>query len=301
MIAARVVKPIPVGISSVHHDGVTAWAIHSTDPMLEASAVIDGITTPSAVGTGYLAAFENLLKNPTLYGRPVDLYVDSDEFRDTFDGLSSAFGKINVQHESCSLGRAARRSAQALILDFPEEVATTPPTPLPRLTVATDGSAGGASKKKRGTGSAWVDESGAHGYAASPFFKQAIEAELDAIRLALSAHKSNQPLLILCDSQVAVTAVRSLIEGEPLDSLLATATTKSRNILIAIHDLLRGRDIKIQWVKGHAANIYNLTADRLAVGVRRTMQMNLLPSAFKDVAARIVDEVLSNKDEAEAS
>ena len=122
-----------------------------------------------------------------------------------------------------------------------------PPEP---LTVATDGSA--RADGKRGLGWACVAEDGRFALGSSAAGSDISRAELNGVRLAL--HTFRGPLRVLTDSRNTV--------------LWANSPAKApRGLLGAACDaaaLLVSSGSTIAWVKGHAGNVLNEQADRLA-------------------------------------
>nr|WP_246303799.1 RNase H family protein [Nocardioides thalensis] len=130
-----------------------------------------------------------------------------------------------------------------------------------RIVAATDGSC-----SLKAMGMAWVTAGGLYETSAvtgGP--RSSLGAELLAIRMAATAFEVDQPLLLLVDSREAIEICRHCRLGSGGVGLRAPAST----IANQLRDILRGRDIRVEWVKAHNGHPLNHAADRLANAARR--------------------------------
>ena len=151
--------------------------------------------------------------------------------------------------------------------------------PVGPLTVAVDGS-----RSRLGAGAwAWINENG-HWDSAAGEYTSPLHTEVAAIAAALGAHRADRPLHILCDSRDAIAHATRALTGEPI----AEHTNNSvARILASIARKHAGREVTLEWVKGHNGHPLNDRADRLAVHTRRTEGQKL--PEFEKVAAAIAD------------
>lgn len=308
--------PIGVGIAALTKTATGAvqqgaWALITSEGLILTGALPDG---PGAnVGSGLLVAIETLLAHPDLDGRDVMLFVAADAHRDDIRALAPALGPITVHHSTGSLGHVA---AITVAETFPHlapppapEPVELPIMPLPRLLVATDGSAGRGSGRKGGVGFAWVAENGAHGHGATEDSKTPLAAEVRAVIAALRGTKTNRPVHIVCDSRIAIKVVKYAHDPErrKADPGYEWPAGLNKRLLGELHAAVTDRDITISWVRGHMdvdkvnpervdaerqrlVVGLNCAADRIAVAARRAMQMGL----GEDVLAETVTHVLAD-------
>ncbi|MCL1907267.1 MAG: hypothetical protein FWG08_05060 [Propionibacteriaceae bacterium] len=123
--------------------------------------------------------------------------------------------------------------------------------PLPRLVVATDGSA--ALHGRKGIGWAFVAADGRYAIGNSRTGNNPTEAELRAIDLVLSTVRG--PLDIYTDCQVAIKWINN--PGSAPNKRCTEYATKIRQMLATSQS-------ELFWVKGHAGHPLNDKADRLA-------------------------------------
>ncbi|MEV6057407.1 RNase H family protein [Streptomyces sp. NPDC052107] len=140
---------------------------------------------------------------------------------------------------------------------------------LPQAVVAVADAAVGDESAQCGYG--WVCENGATGHGASMAHSSG-EAEVIGIctaALALLHHSPHSPIVILCDSLEAVTAVnRALESADPAVAHRTVVFPEGRQLLA---NLMPYRDrVEVRWLKGHIGHDLNETADALAaVALRR--------------------------------
>ncbi|MGW5433341.1 RNase H family protein [Streptomyces sp. NPDC004059] len=140
---------------------------------------------------------------------------------------------------------------------------------LPHAVVAVADAAVGDESAQCGYG--WVSENVTTGGGASMAHSSG-EAEVIGIcnaALELVDHSPNSPVVILCDSLEAVTAVnRALETGDPAVAHRTVVFPEGRQLLA---DLMPYRDrVEVRWLKGHIGHDLNESADALAaVALRR--------------------------------
>lgn len=171
---------------------------------------------------------------------------------------------------------SARELAFTLAGCYPEET-TTP------LVIAVDGS-----RSRSGAGSwAWITEDGAWRTGVGRY-SSILQAELIAIHAALQSAPSGRPVRILCDSRDAIRHATRALHGERPDRFVTNAVAR---VVAAIARDHQGRDVTIEWVKGHAGHYLNDRADRLAVHARRASGTEHTPE-YQLIADRIADMTL---------
>jgi ribonuclease HI len=87
--------------------------------------------------------------------------------------------------------------------------------------------------------------------------------ELRAIYEALRHYPPDQPLLILADSQYSINACTKWIHGWRRRGWQTAdrKPVKNQAAIIAIDELLTGRDVRWEYVKGHAGHPLNELVD----------------------------------------
>lgn len=153
---------------------------------------------------------------------------------------------------------------------------------LPALFVATDAS---KSSQRRGTGAAYVSSDGKQCQRMFPQVKSILAGELLAIGLAVTAFPERK-LHILTDSQSAIACLR-MSHSE----LLSRCDREVLTIVENIQYLLRGRTVRISWVKGHHGHPLNEIADRLAVSARRNYEARVPASVQRKIAENIMADL----------
>lgn len=243
-------------------------------------------------GRGLWAALEALLDHEDLAGRTLDLYVESDAHRRVFVEMGAAMPRLRVHAISGHLTWVAHRAAQAHLPDLLEPPVVPGAVTAWRLTVATDGSVGGVNTQAVTAGCGWVATDGRFGYSTCAV-RRPLDAELLAIRGALRAFDPAQRLLLLCDSQDAVRVVKHMLDGQLPGTL--NLTDAQVKIATTLAPVLAGRDLRIEWVKAHAGHPLNECADRLAVGARRSAQLEVPAATAHAIASRNVEEMLETR------
>ncbi len=192
--------------------------------------------------------------------------------------VESAAGIVGVEAYPVGMARlhpARFEVARAASAELDHALASAP-----RLLVAVDGSWGRA----LGAGGwAFVASDGTHRSGSDMGVRSSTQAELRAIRLALMTIPTRRSVTIRTDSRVALAWLRDPGSTQPA----------LRSEVFAITALLEGRDVVLQWVKGHAGPGLHDGADRLAVAARRAHEARLGTTAPAQVAGRIVAESLA--------
>ncbi len=149
--------------------------------------------------------------------------------------------------------------------------------PPKRLLVATDASVG---LGRASAGLACVDETGRQ-CTWQLRSRDVLYCELRAIQLAVE-HFSG-PLQILTDSRSAV-------------SLITNPEHRSRPRVQALTERIRqhmaGRDVSIEWVRGHDGHPLNEAADRLAMAARRARELSMPAHVARQINQRIVQDLV---------
>ena len=147
------------------------------------------------------------------------------------------------------------------------------------LRIATD-----ASRGRRGAaGIAWITAEGRHTTRMVDVSAVA-EAEFLAIKSAIDDAVSREPgrkVVILSDSRKALGA----LSGKWLPQW---ATGKRLAQLNQTRAHIRDHDIQLKWVRGHAGDLLNELADRLAVHRRRCTDCRLTDEVIADREVRII-------------
>jgi ribonuclease HI len=149
----------------------------------------------------------------------------------------------------------------------------------PRLVVAADGS---WSRGRRSGGWGFVAADGRHGCGSLTEVGSPVAAELAAIRSVLSRIPAPRRLRILTDSRPAMALIDSP----------ARAPRALRSTVFTIHNALEGREVHLEWVKGHCGPGLHDGADRLAVAARRSRDAGLGSFPRREVVERIIDEAV---------
>jgi ribonuclease HI len=87
--------------------------------------------------------------------------------------------------------------------------------------------------------------------------------ELRAVFEALSAIPAERPLLIETDSQYVIRAFTQWLEGWKRNGWRTSAKkpVANQSAILEVDRLLQGRDVKWQYVKGHAGHVLNEVCD----------------------------------------
>ena len=157
------------------------------------------------------------------------------------------------------------------------------------LVVATDGS---VRRGRRGAGAGWVSSWGDYG--CLPVDTSSIlVAEVAAIAHALSNAPSGAThVTVRSDSTCAIAiAVQALRFGATAGPLRVPA--KAHTSAVRIHTAGQRLQVRLEWVRAHAGDPMNETADRLAVLARRSHHADVDPAVVAETAAAIAGEHLA--------
>lgn len=146
------------------------------------------------------------------------------------------------------------------------------------LTAAADGSALG---NPGPAGWAWViDDSQwrAGGWPRATNNQGELMAVLDLLH---ATSDQDEPLLILCDSQYVINSVTQWMPGWKRRGWRKAdgKPVLNRELLEALDSALIGRDVKFQWVKGHAGHPLNEAADDRARAAATAFQRGVAPES----------------------
>lgn len=98
--------------------------------------------------------------------------------------------------------------------------------------------------------------------------------ELRALSELLAAVPADRPLLVHVDSRYALSAVCHWAPGWIAGGWITSSgkPVLNRDLIEAILDMVEGRQVKLNWVKGHAGHPLNERADQLATNAMRAGQ-----------------------------
>lgn len=145
------------------------------------------------------------------------------------------------------------------------------------ITAAADGSALG---NPGPAGWAWViDERQwrAGGWPRATNNQGELMAVLDLLRA--TSHRADEPLLVLCDSQYVINSVTKWMPGWKRRGWRKAdgKPVLNRDLLEQLDAALAGRNVKFEWVKGHAGHPLNEAADLRARAVATAFRSGLAP------------------------
>ncbi len=108
--------------------------------------------------------------------------------------------------------------------------------------------------------------------------------ELTAIAAALKHFTEPSHLTIYSDSQYAVFSITRWSKAWKNNNWMTSLgqPVKNKDILEEILELCKLHKVKVEWVRGHAGNVYNDACDKLAHTATKEMQLYpvcLLPQA----------------------
>ena len=145
------------------------------------------------------------------------------------------------------------------------------------ITAAADGSALG---NPGPAGWAWVIDDRqwrAGGWPRATNNQGELMAVLDLLRA--TASRAGEPLLVLCDSQYVINSVTQWMPGWKRRGWRKAdgKPVLNRDLLEQLDEALAGRDVRFQWVKGHAGHPLNEAADDRARAAAAAYQAGLDP------------------------
>jgi ribonuclease HI len=99
-----------------------------------------------------------------------------------------------------------------------------------------------------------------------------LKAVLDL--LESTAHRADEPLRVLCDSQYVINSITKWMPGWKKKNWTKKDGKPVLNVELmkALDAALRGRDVHFEWVKGHAGHELNEAADQRARAVATAFQ-----------------------------
>ena len=262
-----------------------AWATATATPATFTNVTVQSGLAESGINEAVLRALESIIVNRD--NHTVNLFTASPH------GLSAAkyihprmmnphVYTYNPRNEPHPLHRdvfLAANTHMAPLETTPTEQEEAPPD-VEKLTVATDGS---WSRFNKIAGVGVLTEDGRWAAQAFPNFPNPLAAELKAIEVALDlTADTKEPLRILCDSRPAI---------ETLHGHTSEGAKKVR-FLNKLKRKMANRTVELVWVKGHAGDILNEGADRLAVSARRNRDSRVDRHTATHIGQNIVREVL---------
>ncbi|WP_137723540.1 RNase H family protein [Prescottella subtropica] len=249
----------------------------------------DTATDTALYGTG-LDAFTLLLDVAAAASEPILLHVTDNTLRKEIAAVVDAFPSVTLVDVARGTFLDLTRTALT-VLDADDRARATDLAEhelariaaLPELTVATDAS----KSRRRGVGVACVSEDGVRHQMMVPDVTTVLEGELLAIELAVARFPGRR-LHILTDSQASLQHL-GLLDTDW--ALHATGGVKA--VVSRLHDVLRKREIRLSWVRGHNGHLLNETADRLALATRRAFEARIPDATRRAIADRIVEPLRS--------
>ena len=99
--------------------------------------------------------------------------------------------------------------------------------------------------------------------------------------LHATAHRSNEPLTVLCDSQYVINSVTKWMPGWKKRGWRKAdgKPVLNRELLEPLDEALAGRPVEFRWVKGHAGHVLNEAADARARAVAEAYRRGSTPDA----------------------
>ena len=154
------------------------------------------------------------------------------------------------------------------------------------LTAAADGSALG---NPGPAGWAWVIDGKqwrAGGWPRATNNQGELMAVLDLLHA--TAHRADEPLHILCDSQYVINSVTQWMPGWKRKGWRKAdgKPVLNRELLEPIDEALVGRTVTFEWVKGHAGHPLNEAADDRARAAATAFQAGRQPDTGPGIAGR---------------
>lgn len=269
----------------------SAWAVASvTDGTWTTSTVVrspipsrsEDLAIARMTARAGLDCFAHLYGLASSTGRGLAVHAHDPLLLSLLHGASASFPGCEVSGTfarsavRASLSRAAALTEQQL-LAHQASLAERHERQRAPLLVCTDAS---LRRGRRGAGIAVMNAEGKHVTKYLPAVSDVFLAELAAIQLAITTHQGPRPLRILSDSKPAVAAI-----NDP-----GNAPERARSLVDRINAKRQGRQIEIQWVKGHAGHDLNEAADRLAVATRRYRSAGLTGPGHEIITSNIVGE-----------
>ncbi|WP_149359105.1 ribonuclease H family protein [Lolliginicoccus suaedae] len=269
----------------------SAWAVASvTDRMWTTATVArspiptcsDELAAARLAARAGLDCFAHLYELASSTGRSLAVHAHDPLLLSLLHGASASFPGCEV---SGAFARSSVRAALSRSAALAEDQVLARQAALAErherqrgpLIVCTDAS---LRRGRPGAGIAVMDAEGRHVTKYLPAVSDVFLAELAAIQLAIASCQGRRPLRILSDSKPAVSAINNP----------STAPERARSLVDRINAKRQGRQIEIQWIKGHAGHELNETADRLALATRRHRSAGLTGPGHEIIIGNIVSE-----------
>ncbi|KDA04720.1 ribonuclease HI [Microbacterium sp. CH12i] len=144
------------------------------------------------------------------------------------------------------------------------------------ITAAADGSALG---NPGPNGWAWYIDDANWGAGGSPHGTNN-QGELQAVLELLRATAgTDESLLIMCDSKYVIDSITKWMPGWKRRGWRKAdgAPVLNRELMESLDEAMRGRDVKFEWVKGHAGHDLNEAADERANSAAKAYQQKVEP------------------------
>ncbi|MBD8507585.1 reverse transcriptase-like protein [Hoyosella sp. G463] len=269
----------------------SAWAVASVTDGTWTSATVVRAAIPArsqdvavsrALARAGLDCFAHLYGVARSTGRSLAVHAHDPLLLSLLHGAGASFPGCEVSGAFARSSTRARLSRAAAIAE--EQLLARQATLAQRhelqrapLIVCTDAS---LRRGRPGAGIAVMDAEGRHVTKYLPSVSDVFLAELTAIELAIASRQGRRPLRILSDSKPAVAAINNP----------STTPDRARSLVDRINAKRQGRQIDIQWVKGHAGHELNETADRLALATRRLRSAGLTGPGQEVIIRNIIGE-----------
>lgn len=97
--------------------------------------------------------------------------------------------------------------------------------------------------------------------------------------LHATAHRADEPLVIICDSQYVINSLTQWMPGWKRRGWRKSdgKPVLNRELLQALDSASQGREVRFEWVKGHAGHPLNEAADLRARSVAEAIQSGTQP------------------------
>lgn len=103
-----------------------------------------------------------------------------------------------------------------------------------------------------------------------------LQAVLELLRASVG---TDEPLLIMCDSKYVIDSITKWMPGWKRRGWRKAdgAPVLNRDLMESLDDAMRGRNVKFEWVKGHAGHELNEAADERANAAAKAYQQKIEP------------------------
>src|SRR5690606_34320343 len=106
------------------------------------------------------------------------------------------------------------------------------------------------------------------------------QGELQAVLALLRATAgTDEPLLIECDSRYVIDSITKWMPGWKRRGWRKSdgGAVLNRDLMEALDEAMQGRDVRFEWVKGHAGHVLNEAADERANAAAKAYQAKKEP------------------------